>query len=113
MKRNGEIMRASRVIATTSSTFRDYRPVNQVNDTSYQPGEEYSHNQHHKREQFQKELAASKGQGQPEEQGHNLTLEDLEGEVPIHIEKELDDKLKNLDELNKKKKLIQKYKSSI
>lgn len=108
-------MKASRVSSTTSSTFRNNRPVNQVNDTFYQPGEEYRHQQQHTHEQFKKELKTSKDTQQQHEaeQINHVTLEDLESENNVPIDKQLDDKLKKIEEINKKKMLAQKYKSSI
>ena len=99
-------MKTSRVSATTYSTYHhEHRPVHQVNDSAYQPGEQYRH-----RQQSGKSF---KHQFVSEKDIQEATTLTVEPEHSIYVEKELDNKIKSSQPLTNKKICIQKYISSI
>lgn len=106
-------MKTSRINSMTSSTFKNHRPINQVNDSAYQPGQQYRHEHQQQHESLKKEPNKAE-----QKQGSNQvvslsSLDFVDAEPVIHLDGDLDSKLKKLDEMNRKKKYLQKYRSSI
>lgn len=110
-------MRTSRVPATTSSTFRNQRPVIQVNDSAYQPGEQHQHDQQ-KHEPFKEVLIENK---ELQDTNVNKTVstapmeivDDYQHQHTVQTGEDLDIAVKKIDELSKKQKRLQTYRSSI